>query len=73
MPKELVMLGYVDRFGALAVYGRTPGAKELKAMILAESVVTAYKSRSRAENWAAWARENSSMNRLLIMAVKHGE
>ena len=73
MPKELVMLGYVDRFGAEAVYGRTPGAKELKAMVLAENVVNAYKSREQSGDWAAWARENSSLNKLLIMAVKHGE
>ena len=73
MPKELVLLGYVDRFGAQAVFGRTPGTKELKSMILAENVINAYKSRERAGDWVAWARENPGLNSLLIMAVKHGE
>ena len=70
LSRELSLLRYVDRFGALAVFGRTPGAKELKAMALAENVVNAYKDRANAKNWAAWARENPYMNELLIMAAK---
>ena len=64
---------YVDRFGAMAVFGRTPGAGELRAMAMAETVVNAYHDRAKTENWAAWADENPYENALLIMAVKDGE
>lgn len=73
IPRELQLLGYADRFGVEAVYGRMPGAGELRAMVLAENVVTAYHSRQKSENWAKWAQENPDMNRLLIMAVQNGE
>jgi hypothetical protein len=65
------MLRYVDRFGAQAVFGRTPGAGELKSMIIAENIVNAYNSRANAGNWAEWAGENPDLNAWLIMAVKH--
>ena len=73
LSRELSLLRYVDRFGAMAVFGRTPGAGELKSMALAENVVNAYHDRAKAENWAGWARENPELNKLLIMAVKDGE
>ena len=56
----------------MAVFGRTPGAGELKSMVLAENVVSAYESRAKAENWAAWANKNPELSKLLIMAVKDG-
>jgi len=72
MPKELVLLRYVDRFGANAVFGRTPGAGELRSMVISENVVNAYHSRAKAGDWAKWANENPELNRLLIMAVIDG-
>ena len=69
MPRELVLLRYVDRFGADAVFGRTPGAGELRSMVISENVVNAYNSRAKAKDWATWAEENPGPNLLLIMAV----
>ena len=69
MPRELVLLRYVDRFGADAVFGRTPGAGELRSMVISENVVNAYNSRAKAEDWAKWADENPELSKLLIMAV----
>lgn len=69
-PPELVALGYIDRFGAAAVYGRTLGAGEMRRMALAENVVNAYKARARAENWAQWAQENRQASELLAQAAK---
>ena len=63
-------MSYVDRFGAEAVFGRQPGAGELEAMAMAETVVNAYHERAKVENWAAWADENPYENYLLILAVK---
>jgi len=39
-------------------------------LIIAENIVNAYRSRARAENWAAWAAENSIMAQLLAEAEK---
>ncbi len=69
MPRELVLLRYVDRFGADAVFGRTPGAGELRSMVISENVVNAYNSRAKAEDWVKWADENPELSKLLIMAV----
>jgi len=69
MPKELLLLRYSDRFGAEAVFGRTPGAGELKGMILSEMVMNAYQERAASEDWAKWAEENPYLNWLLTVAV----
>lgn len=66
---ELLMLQYSDRFGALAVIGRTAGAGELKRMIAAENVVSAYHERARAKEWATWARDNPDKARMLEYAL----
>jgi hypothetical protein len=73
MPRELELMGYVTRFGAAAVFGRTPGAGELRRMIAAENVVNAYNARKASENWAEWASANPAANRLLIKAMQAAE
>ena len=69
-PEELILLGYVDRFGAQAVLGRALSAKEIKGMVLAENVVKAYRERQAASDWATWARDNDSKANLLNEAME---
>lgn len=69
---ELLLLQYSDRFGAQAVIGSPVGAGELKRMIAAENVVSAYQERARAKEkpgWAIWAKENPNKARLLEIAL----
>jgi hypothetical protein len=41
MPRELILLSYLDRFGAGAVYGRALGAGELRRMAAADNLAQA--------------------------------
>jgi hypothetical protein len=68
-----VLLDYVERFGAQAVFGRAPGAGELRRMIAAERVVSAFWARAHAESWAEWAMENPQAAELLNIAAKAGQ
>lgn len=69
IPRELLQLQYIDRFGVHAVMGRAVlGAGEMACMVLVENVVRAYRSRAQAENWAAWAQSNPGSARLLAQA-----
>jgi hypothetical protein len=63
------MLSYIDRFG-LGVLGRAPGAGELKRMVTAENIVKAYRERERAENWAAWAKDNPELAKALELGAR---
>ena len=73
---EVRLLSYIDRFGVEAVMGRkTLYAGEMRRMIHAESIVRAYKERSRA-NAADWVKENPEMSDILREAqrmVEDGE
>lgn len=65
-PKELLLLQRIDRFGVEAVLGRrTLYHGEMNAMIAAENVYQAYKSRAQSDNWAEWAKKNEAAARLL--------
>ena len=66
IPKELLDLGYIDRFGVRAVTGKDvlPYGYIL-AMTVAENIVHAYISRKRSENWAKWAQDNPREDALL--------
>ena len=66
---ELLLLQYSDRFGAQAVIGSPVGAGELKRMIAAENVISAYQERARNKNWATWAKENPNKAALLEIAL----
>jgi hypothetical protein len=74
-PNELILLDYIDRYGAQAVVGRTLGAGELRSMTVAGNVRQAYVSRMNyrdkdgAENWTEWARNNPEMSQLLNHAA----
>lgn len=69
IPRELVLLGYIDRFGAQAVMGRQLNVVEIRRMILVDNICRAYDSRSQAEkngeNWAAWAKRNPKYSQIL--------
>lgn len=69
-PEELILLGYVDRFGAQAVLGRALSAREIKSMVLAENVVRAYRERQAAQDWAIWAKDNPDKAHLLNEAMR---
>jgi hypothetical protein len=78
MPNELVLLRYVDRFGSQAVFGRTPGAGELRGMIMSEMTVDAYKMRENYKdnegktNWVEFANDHPYLHWLLTTAVTDG-
>ena len=69
-PEELILLGYIDRFGAQSVLGRVLSAKEIRGMILAENVVRAYRERQSAQDWVTWARDNDAKANLLNEAME---
>lgn len=62
MPDELLLLGYIDRFGVEAVMGRRElSAGEIRRMFTTENIVNAYLSRKAAMeggNVAEWATKN---------------
>lgn len=66
------MLAKIDRFGLEAITGRRQFYYgELRRLILAENIVTAYQTRKRSENWAAWAENNPVMAKILAEAEKN--
>lgn len=69
-PDELILLGYIDRFGAQAVFGRALTARELRGMVLAENVKNAYESRKKSDNWGAWQLTHPDEDRLLVKAME---
>ena len=65
------MLAKIDRFGIEAITGRKQFYfGELRRLIAAENIVTAYKSRAHAPDWAAWVRDNPLLAELLLDAEK---
>lgn len=63
---EIALLGYIDRFGVMAVLGRPVlSYGEIRRMIAAENIFTAYKSRQASDNWGKWALENQKSDALL--------
>jgi len=65
-----VLLSYIDRFGVEAVYGRTPGAGELRRMVVAENVIKAFEARQQAQDWAQWSKDNPELAALLAQAMR---
>jgi hypothetical protein len=65
-PFELQLLGYIDRFGVEAVVGRPIlSAGEIRRMIAAHNVYTAYRSRAASDDWAKWAHEHPTYAAIL--------
>ena len=66
MPNELVLLGYIDRFGVEAVMGRPVlSAGEIRKMLIAEDVVYAYGRRKASGNWGQWSQDHPYLDALL--------
>jgi len=62
-------LALIDRFGVDAVLGRRQlYFGETRRMIRAENIEIAYHTRKRSENWAKWASENPTFEKILIEA-----
>ena len=69
IPRELILLHNIEKYGAQAVLGRTLGAGEIRRMNVAENIVRAYQSRKQSDNWATWAEVNPELNRILEDAM----
>ena len=74
MSHEINRLRLIDRFGIEAITGRRQFyAGELRRMVIAENIQTAYQSRARAKNWAAWVKDNPALADLLDEARQLAE
>lgn len=73
-PPELEAGQLIDRFGAAAVYGRSLTREEMREIMLAETIVNAYRQRQQAEGIAEWASSHPEMQSLLVRAMRaaHG-
>jgi len=69
-PLELEMARLIRSYGAAAVVGRVMGLGELRRMSTVETLIDAHAARTRADNWAKWAKDNPGLNRILINAEK---
>lgn len=59
------MLTKIERFGIEAITGRKVFYYgELRRMIIAENIVTAYRSRPK-DNWGEWAEKNPELAKIL--------
>ena len=70
LPKEVLLAGYIDRFGVSAVYGRVLGAGEIRRITASENVIKAYRGRAKSDNWADWAKQNPELNRILEYGLR---
>jgi hypothetical protein len=69
--QEIDTLSKIDRFGIEAITGRRQFYfGELRKMIYAENLVTAYRSRAQSKNWAEWVNSNPVMADMLADAEK---
>ena len=68
-PLELEEIRMIDRFGAMAVLGRIAGMREMRHMAAVENIVSAYRARGQAQNWAEWAQINPLLSHLLNAAA----
>ena len=69
----MALLGYVDRFGAQAVFGRAMGAGEIRRLTVVDNILQAYRMRSHTENWAEWAESHKRASAMLNEAAKLAE
>ena len=70
LPFDLVMLSYIDRFGAQSVLGRPLGFGEIQRMLHAENIIKWTIQRNKAENWATWANQNPDKNATLLQCER---
>lgn len=57
-PEEWILLGFMDRFGAIATFGRQPTPREMRRMSIVENVISAVRSRERAKDKVKWQKDN---------------
>jgi len=70
-PPQYVMLSNsVQAYGAQAVFGRPLDVWEIRMMNFASNVMSAYRDKMRAENQAAWAKDNPDRENTLARALK---
>jgi hypothetical protein len=68
---EIDTLAKIDRFGIEPITGRRYFYYgELRRMIVAENIVTAYRSRAQSNNWAEWVNSNPGLADMLADAEK---
>ncbi|KKM05247.1 hypothetical protein LCGC14_1756010 [marine sediment metagenome] len=76
MPAEIELGNAVNRYGGMAVYGRTIGALEMRSIAIAEKVVNAFHARQGntalgdQSNWATWSETNQGLADLLGLALR---
>lgn len=67
----LNMLSLIERFGLEAITGQKVFLnKELRALMTAENIVTAFRSRAASSNWVAWAESNPRLAHRLLEIEK---
>lgn len=66
--REILLLEYIDRFGAQAVLGRPLYYREIRWLTVIENIITAYRLQNAATNYAQWARDNPKLAATLNLA-----
>jgi len=64
-PDEWMLLGYLDRFGTEAVFGKRLDAGMMRRMVLVEKIINAYRESKSTNNLAEWVRHNRAKYELL--------
>lgn len=67
-PIELNTRDYIDRFGVQGVFGRPLYLSEIREIVIAENIESAYKARAKSGDWAKWTQENKDLSEMLIKA-----
>lgn len=71
---EIETLKLIDRFGIEAVTGRRQFYYgELRRLVVAENIVSAYQSRAGSENWAEWSAKYPAQAALLAKVEMIGD
>lgn len=64
----------IDRFGLEAITGRRQFYHgELRRLVIAENIVSAYRERAAAKNWSQWTQDNERLANLLFEAEQLGK
>ena len=76
-PDEIILSGYIDRYGAEAVTGeQVLSSGLLRSIRVAENIAAAHQNRSQAKDFGAWAishpDEANLLNQALMAAVEKG-
>lgn len=69
-PLETEEIVFLDEFGAQAVYGGLMTVVDMRRVLWTKRLMTAYKTRERAENMAEWAEKHEAENGWLTWAER---